>query len=109
MSDLKWQFWSDLSKSEVCNIGGVKNKIDTCRPEVCLKIFYSNSQHLKNVAQNECAPLILSEHAIKKGPKVTYSGVGKGHKKANGDYYLKTYRWWLWFETGLLTLLKLFV
>ena len=28
--DLKWQFWSDLSKSEVCNIGGVKNKIDTC-------------------------------------------------------------------------------
>ena len=39
MSDLKWQFGSDLSKSKVCNFGGVKNKIDTCRPEVCLKIF----------------------------------------------------------------------
>ena len=26
-------------KTEVCKIGGVKNKIDTCRPEVCMKIF----------------------------------------------------------------------
>ena len=29
------QYWSDLPKSEVCNIGCVKNKIDRCSTEVC--------------------------------------------------------------------------
>ena len=38
MSDLLWKYWSDLLKSEVCNIGGVKNTIDRCRPEVCQEI-----------------------------------------------------------------------
>ena len=41
------------------------------------KIFLSG---LEIVAQNECAPLILTEHAIKKDLKEIYSIVQKGHK-----------------------------
>ena len=35
---------------------------------------------LENVAQNECALLILTETAIKKEPREIYSIVRKGHK-----------------------------